>query len=236
MDGFNEKIVPTETFFLFVDSNYRDKGVHISPSQYIIDFDTVFKNVISVELAHALYGKTGSGSNNDTYINMHIEELNPNITSHINASKGAFTQLPLYDPRDNMYEYNKTRFQSIRRFDKPLMKLSKVSITFLDKEGKLYPITEHTLRFEVTCFRLNENIEEWDNFKLVSNSVKATEPVYKRDPYGVLGVKQGQYNLDMLVEAFKVKARVLRKNGYNKSAYDELKNAFAVLAGGLKGK
>lgn len=227
-----QQIVPTETFYIFIDSRYRDNSVHISPSQYIIDFDTVFKNVISVELAHAIYGK-GQGGEGDTYINMHVEELNPNVTSHINASKGAFTQLPLYDPKDNLYEYNKTRFPSVRRFDKPLMKLSKISITFLDKDGKLYPITEHTLRFEVTCFRLNEKLEEWDNFKLVSNSVSATEPITKRDAYGLLGVRQGQYNLDMLVEAFKVKARLLRRNGYNKNAYDELKNAFAQLAGAL---
>jgi hypothetical protein len=232
MDGFNEKIVPTETFFVFVDSRYRDTSVHISPSQYIVDFDNVFKNVISVDLVHAMYGKTNT--NEEKYVNVHIEELNPNITSHINHSKGAFTQIPFYDPKDDVYEYSKTVYQSIRRFEKPLMKLSKLSITFLDKDGRLFPITDHILRFEVTCFKLNENTEEWDNFRLVSNSVRATEPVIKKDPYVLLGLQQGQFNLEMLVVAFRNKSKTLRTNGYNKGAYDELKNAFSQLAATLK--
>lgn len=233
MDDFDEKIVPVETFYVFIDSSQRDTSTHITPSQYIIDFDTVFKNVISVELVHALYSK--NEANNDIYVNLHVEELNPNITSHMNASKGAFTQLPFHKNTDGMYEYNsKTKYSSIRRFDKPLMKLSKLSITFLDKQQRLFPITEHILRFEVVCFKMNVTTEEWSNFKLVSNSVRATQPLMKKDPYGLLGLRQGQFSLEMLVQAFKKKARVLRSNGYSKNDYDELKAAFAHLATSLK--
>lgn len=229
----DDKLVPIETHYVFIDSSHRDVSTHISPAQYIIDFDTVFKNVISVELVHAIYNKPNE--NDDLYVNLHIEELSPNITSHMNASKGAFTQLPFVNKKDDMYEYNtRTSYQSVRKFDKPLMKLSKLSITFLDSQRRLFPITNHILRFEVVCFKMNSNTEEWSNFNLVSNSVRATMPLVKKDPYGLLGLRQGQFNMDTLIQAFKKKARVLRSNGYNKDDYDELKSAFRHLATSLK--
>lgn len=226
--GFREKVIPVETFYIFIDSRYRDKTTHISPSQYVIDFENVFKNVISVELVHAIYGKTGLVD--EKYVNLHIEELNPNVISHINSSKGAFSQLPFYKAENDLYQYDKQSYQSIRKFDKPLMKLSKLSFTFLDKDDKLFPMTEHMLRFEVTCFKLNENIEEWDNFRIITNSVRSTEPTIKKDPYVMLGLQPNSFDLNLLVLAFREKAKVLRKDGYTKNAYDELKAAFSQLA------
>jgi hypothetical protein len=147
---------------------------------------------------------------------------------------GAFTQLPFYNSVDNLYEYNKQSYASLRKFEKPLMKLSKLSITFADKDKKIFPMTEHILRFEVTCFRMNDNLEEWDNFRIVSNSVRSTEPIIKKDPYLLLGISQGNYNLNILANAFKQKARLLRKNGMTKRDYDELKDAFSFLAKNLQ--
>lgn len=228
MEGFREKVIPVETFYVFIDSRYRDNSTHISPSQYIIEFENIFKNVISVELVHAVYGK--NTANEEKYTNMHIEELTPNVISHINASKGAFTQLPFYQSHNDLYLYEKQNYASIRKFEKPLMKLSKLSITYSDKDGRMFPITEHTLRFEITCFKLNENIEEWDNFRIITNSVRSTEPTIKKDPYVLLGVHPSSFDLNTLVIAFKNKAKTLRKDGYTKNAYDELKQAFAQLA------
>jgi hypothetical protein len=230
--SYQEKTVPVETFYIFVDSRYRDTGSYISPSQYVVNFENVFKNVITVELVHALYGR--SGLDNEKYVNLHIEELSPNVVSNHNASTGAFTQLPFFNSVDSLYEYDKHSYPSVRKFEKPLMKLSKLSITFLDKDKRIFPVTEHILRFEVTCFRMNDNIEEWDNFRIISNSVRSTEPVIKKDPYTLLGISQGQYDLNILANAFKVKARELRKDGMTKTAYDELKDAFTVLAKNFK--
>jgi len=229
MDTYQEKVIPVETFYVFIDSRYRDTSAYISPSQYVIDFDNVFKNVISVELVHAIYGR--SGQDNEKYVNLHIEELSPNVISNQNASKGAFTQLTFFTAVDSLYEFNKSSsYSSIRKFEKPLMKLSKFSITFMDKDKRIFPIADHILRFEVTCFRMNDNVEEWDNFRIISNSVRSTEPVIKKDPYILLGLKQGMYDLNTLATAFKEKARLLRRDGMTKGTYDELKEAFANLA------
>lgn len=225
---YQEKVIPVETFYIFIDSRYRDTSTYISPSQYSINFENVFKNVITVELVHAIYGR--SGQDTEKYVNLYIEELSPNIVANYNAGMGAFTQLPFYNAINNLYEYNKQSYSSIRKFEKPLMKLSKLSITFADKDKKIFPITDHILRFEVTCFRMNDNVEEWDNFRIISNSVRSTEPVIKKDPYVLLGVSQGRYDLNTLANAFKQKARLLRKNGMTKRDYDELKEAFTFLA------
>jgi hypothetical protein len=226
--SYQEKVIPVETFYIFVDSRYRDTSTYISPSQYVINFENVFKNVITVELVHAMYGR--SGQDTEKYVNLYIEELSPNIVSNYNAGMGAFTQLPFFNAVNNLYEYNKQSYSSLRKFEKPLMKLSKLSITFADKDKKIFPITDHILRFEVTCFRMNDNVEEWDNFRIISNSVRSTEPLIKKDPYNLLGVSQGSYDLNILANAFKQKARNLRKTGMTKRDYDELKEAFSFLA------
>lgn len=230
--SYQEKVIPVETFYIFVDSRYRDTTTYISPSQYVISFENVFKNVISVELVHAIYGRNGQET--EKYVNLYVEELSPNIVSNHNASMGAFTQLPFYNEINSLYEYHKQSYSSLRKFEKPLMKLSKLSITFGDKDKKIFPITEHILRFEVTCFRMNDNVEEWDNFRIISNSVRTTEPIIKKDPYILLGVSQGNYDINVLANAFKQKARFLRKNGMTKSNYDELKEAFTFLAKNLR--
>lgn len=229
MSKHQEKIIPTEIHYIFVDSRYRDLSAFISPSQYVIDFDTVFKNVLSVELVYAMYGK--SGQNTEKYVNLCVEELTPNIISNQGASSAAFTQLPFYSHNDdNLYQYDKQNYSSLRKFETPLMKLSKLSITFLDKDKKIFPMTDHILRFEVTCFKMTNNTEEWDNFRIVSDSVLSTKPVMIKDPYRLLGVSQGAYDLPLLTNAFKEKAKLLRRNGMSKSAYNELKEAFTFLA------
>jgi hypothetical protein len=217
-----------ETFYIFVDSRYRDTTTYISPSQYVITFDNVFENVNTVELVHAIYGRNGQDT--EKYVSLYVEELSPNIVSNNNASMGAFTQLPFHSETNGLYKYDKQSYSSIRKFEKPLMTLSKLSITFADKDKKIFPITDHILRFEVTCSRMNDDVEEWDNFRIISNIVHTTEPIVKKNPYILLGVSQGNYDINVLANAFRQKARLLRKNGMTKSNYDELKEAFTYLA------
>lgn len=223
--------IPVETFFLFVDSKSRDSTVHVSPSQYVVDFDNVFKNIISVELVHAIYGRL---SGNDMYVNVHIEELNPNVTSSTNASKGSFTQLTFFNPVSDRYQYTQNMFRSIRRFDKPLMKLSKLSITFTKDDGTFFPITEHLMRFEIMCFKQNERVEDWGDFKIMNQHLKVYQTKHAIDPYEILGVNNGVTDINTLISAFKKKSLQLRKDGYSQSAYDDLKDAFATIAKTLK--
>jgi hypothetical protein len=223
--------IPVETFFLFVDSRNRDSTIHVSQAQYVVDFDNVFKNIISVELVHAIYGRL---SGNDMYVNLHIEELNPNIVSTTNSCKGAFTQLTFFSPTNDKYEYSQNTYRSIRRFDKPLMKLSKLSITFTKDDGTFFPIAEHLLRFEIVCFKQNERVEDWGDFKIMTQSLKVYQPKVIKDPYTVLGVNNGLNDMNILITAFKKKSVQLRNDGYNQSVYDELKDAFATIAKTLK--
>jgi hypothetical protein len=232
-NNINQKMmdIPIETFFLFVDSRSRDSTVHVSPAQYVVDFDNVFKNIISVELVNAIYGRS---SGNDMYVNLHIEELNPNIISSTNACKGAFTQLTFFEPINDKFQYSQNIYRSIRRFDKPLMKLSKLSITFTKDDGTFFPIAEHLLRFEIVCFKQNERVEDWGDFKIMTQSLKVYQPKVIKDPYTVLGVNNGLNDMNILITAFKKKSVQLRNDGYNQSVYDELKDAFATIAKTLK--
>ena len=219
--------IATETYALFIDSRSRDSSVYVSPCQYVVDFDNVFKNVISVELVYAIYGRL---SGNDSYVNVHVEELNPNVVSSTNASKGSFTQLFFHESFNDKWEYSNHKFKSIRRFDKPLMKLSKLSITFTKDDGTFFPIAEHLMRFELVCFKQNERIEDWENFKVMNKVVKVYQPKITKDPYTVLGVNANINDITTLISAFKQKSAKLRKDGYNQSAYDDLKDAFTFIA------
>lgn len=203
----------TEICYVFVDSRARDTTSHISPSQYVIKFANVLTNVVSVELVHALYGK--SGQNAEMYVNLNIEELSPYIISNQNASAEAFTQLPFWITNtDNMCQYDKHIYPSILTFNNPIKELSKLSITFLDKHKKIFPVTEHILRFEIKC-------------------LKASDVETKKDPYTLLGLSQGTYTLATLANAFKEKATIMRKDGMSQDAYNELKDAFTFLAKSL---
>ena len=211
----------TKTYYVFVDSRAIYTTSHISPSQYVINFTNVFTNVVSIELVYALYGK--SGQNTETYVNLNIEEFAPYIVSNHSASAEAFTQLPFWITNtENLCQYDKQMYPSILTFDNPMKELSKLSITYLDKNKKIYPVTEHILRFEIKCLPAS----------MTEKSTMANPPI-KKDPYTLLGLSQGTYNLVSLANAFKEKATVMRKDGMSKDAYNELKDAFTYLAKNL---
>jgi hypothetical protein len=48
----------TESYLFFVDSNQRDKHIHPNPNEYMITFDSPFKNVYSVEVLDASIPRT----------------------------------------------------------------------------------------------------------------------------------------------------------------------------------
>jgi hypothetical protein len=209
--------VPTETFNIGIDSEFRDKQKYPNPHTYTVAFDNVFKNVVSVELVLAMYGKFTI----DQYINLCIEELSPNLESNSNYVRGSFTQLPLLD---NLNRYDRGMYESVKVFEKPIAKLHKFTIRFITPSGQDYPIREHFLRFQVTCMR-SQAINEWKNLEVISKSI----PVFSSgmfNPKEVLGLPE-VYSDEMLTKAFKEKARLYK--GYDAVRYDECKRALKML-------
>jgi hypothetical protein len=217
----------SNVFTVFIDSRCRDMTQYITPSKYTIHFLTEFSNVVSVELVHAIYGK---GNNTDKYTNLHIDEIESSVISHVKACHGAFTQLPFCNSHNvnELFEYTQSQFSCIHVLQQPLLNLSKLSFAFTDRDGSVFPIADHILRFNITCLKQIDTSNE-------NNTVNNLQEHHIRiDPYTLLGVSHINLNLDTLVDCFKMKAKELRRDGYTKDAYEQLKSAFSFLAQTLK--
>lgn len=231
---FEEKFFPIETFNVGIDSAYRDKTKYPSPSEYIIPFDNIFKNVVSVQLVFAVYEKNGV----ESYVNLYIEELSPNLVANTSAISGSFCQLPLINTQ-NIYE--SSMYTCIKNFDKPLAKLGRLTIRFLKASGEVYPMREHFLKLEVRCLRFGGKTKEWTNNEMFTQSVSVYEPtaVAKKKQAvststSILLKVPDVYDIDILKTAFKSAAETLRMQGLPqgtyKKRYEELKEEFRRLA------
>lgn len=141
---YNQEKIPVKVFTFAIDSRGRDQNKYLNPNNYVVDIEHPFRNVIKVELVHALYETYGV----EKYVNLCIDELQGNVLSNTDSVAGAFTQLPLLN---HVNEYTHTHFRSIRIFEQPLQKLSRFTIRFADLDKELYDIKEHYLRFEIHC-------------------------------------------------------------------------------------
>jgi hypothetical protein len=205
-----------ETSIIFIDSKKRNTTEHISPSKYVYELPHEFNNIVSVELVYALYGKAGQDTNH-MYVDMYIDELQPQVE----GNKTPFTQLPFFKSNDDLYEYNTNQYKSTCKFQRsPLSNLAHLTITFLDRSGRILPMTDHILRFEITT----APIESVDTLSSVKQTLED-----KKDPYTLLGIVPGKYDITTLSTAFKNKASLLRREQFSTITYDELKNAFATL-------
>lgn len=233
---FKEQHLPTQVFNVGVDSIFRDRTKFPSASEYVVMFDSVFQNVVHVELVFAIYEKTGT----ENYVNLHIEELSPNLIANSNFISGSFCQLPLVT---NVNTYNTSLYKCIKTFEKPLAKLAKLHIKFIDSTGKIYPMRDHFLKFEVSCLRFNGKANEWSNNELFSQTVSVLQPAVPKtnNDNDKLDIKinvPDQYDLEILKIAFKSACNTLRsyklsRNIYNMK-YDELKTQFKILAQNIK--
>lgn len=133
-----------ESVVLHVDSRQRDTTKYPSPNAYVLDLPEPLRNVSSVELVYAVYHKFG----NETYFTLSVEELEPNVVSCSNSVTRSFTQLPLLNMDLNVYTH--MAYRSVKRFAQPRGKISRLTIRLLNQDGRLAPIKEHVLRFEVT--------------------------------------------------------------------------------------
>lgn len=137
---------------IFIDSRKRDVALYPSASQYVAEIDEVAKNVESVELVLAIYPRTGT----DFVVNLDVRELNSRMLTNCKAISTCFTQLPMTQA---VNEYTGSDYRSLREFRVPLEKMSKLSITWSDVEGTLYPMGDHVLRFEVVTSERNSVID-----------------------------------------------------------------------------
>ena len=134
----------SETIYLAIDSRYRDLSKFPDANNFIVEFDTPFKNIISIELVYALYDKLGT----ERYINLCIPEIRNFVISNNNILNGAFTQLPL---NLNTNEYTSDKFRSIKVFNQPLSKLTRLSMILISDDGNPYPMNDYFARFEIVC-------------------------------------------------------------------------------------
>jgi hypothetical protein len=193
-------------------------------------FDDVFHNVVSVQLVFAVYEKTGT----ETYVNLRIDELSPNLIANSSYITGSFCQLPMIQPI-NMYDTS--MFKIIKLFDRPLAKLGKLTIQFVNSDGKEYPMIDHFLKFELVCLRFNSEGAEWNNNEMFSSSVTALQPSRMGGDTAIRIIVPERYDLDMLKYAFKAACNKLKASnlapGTQKAKYAELKNEFKMLAAKL---
>jgi hypothetical protein len=225
---FKEKRLPAEIKNIGVDSRYRDTIKYPSVSQYVYDFDNVFQNVVSVNLVFATYEKTGT----DLYVNLHIDELSPNLIANANHISGSFCQLPM---THQLNVYNTSMYKCIKTFEKPLAKLSKLTISFLGSDGKLYMMRDHFLRFEIMCLKFSG--KEWTHNELFSQVVSVLQlatPKVRSSNVAVSIKVPENYTMEMLKSAFKSATTTLRSynlsSSDHKSKYNELTTEFKLLA------
>lgn len=229
-------VIPTDVFYIAIDSRYRDIKKHPSAANYVIHLDTVFKNVISVELVHAIYDRP-TGAAALKYVNLFIDELAANVTTNSDYMKGSFTQLPITEnSMGRSLIYTGQLYKSIKNFSKPIAKLARMTIRFVGFDGSVFTIGEHYLRFEVTCMK-GAGVPEWRNMDVVSNSANIFQNTTavaspsladpnEWNPRKVLGLT-AQYTEDELKRAFVRKAKIYKN--VDKMKYDESKRAFKEL-------
>lgn len=215
--------IPSETYYLAIDSRFRNKTAYPNPWNYVVNLDDVFKNVISVELVYAVFEKVGT----EQYVNLCIDELTPNVFSNSNYIKGSFTQLPIVP---NIYRafqiYDNTKFKSIKVFQKPLSKFHKMTVRFLNPDGNVYQIKDHFMRFEITCMK-SQGVNEWKNFEIIGNhNISMFQAVQEWNPRYILDLPE-TFTEENLKKAFAKKAKVYKD--VNRPKYDECKRAFKDL-------
>jgi hypothetical protein len=139
--------------FVCVDSHDRDKTLYPIPQSYVFRFPETITNVMEVELVYAQYEKFGP----DGYCMLVIEECAPNIVV-MNSSRraNAFTVMPTMESTN---EYKSDAYRSFKRFNPPLAKLDRLSISFLMASGRpARSFKEHMLRFEVRTASFRQDL------------------------------------------------------------------------------
>jgi hypothetical protein len=197
---------------LVIDSRDRDTIIHPLASQYSYPLQDVLRNVRMIELTYALYAKHGI----EMYTNLEIEEFPQKNNSANPHLLSAFAQLPLMEYINEVHRNDRTWCVC----DPPIAKLAKLSIRFTDYQGKVYPMTDHLLRFRIECYT------SVDPSSAVGNLI--TEPptmVTREEALRILSLNGAYTNRDLNVSYKRERDRKVVDIGVLKAAYRVLKQA-----------
>lgn len=203
-------------YLLTIDSRDRDKSVYPLPNSYVYFLYDVIKNVEKVDLVYALYEKVGT----EFYVNLHIDEFQNNVVSNNNTIRGAFMQLPLLN---YMNEFAADKFTSSQLFQKPISKLSRLTIKFMAYDGSLYPMKEHLLIFKISYFAYIGNIH-----------FHANGSMNIEDEHLILLDLHPNYTKDELNESYAMKKSSLQTQQASANELAALKRAYKALYYRLK--
>jgi len=236
---FINETIPSETFNIVIDSRFRDVAKYQNPSNYVLDLNYVFKNVVSITLTYAIYEKDQNTVLSIPYVNMYIDEVTSNTISSSQYITRSFTQLPL-TTTTNIFD--SSMFKATRVFEKPLSKLAKLTFVFMDSFGNVYPMRDHLLRFEITCMSTSAP-KEWSNQEIISQ-----EPLQIFRPQSthsnsllqssigdvnILNFPKGApYDIKLLKTAFKSAKEVIQTT--NDPGSEEYKKKYTQLKEGFK--
>ena len=230
-----ESSVPTDVHTYVVDGRGRDPT---SPAnQYLVTFDDVYKSVTCVELVLATYLTPSDGA---SYINICIKELDPQLAANVNAARGTFCQLPTTAAPGAANVYFSGQYRCMRTFNKPLAKLSRITIAFTKPDGTPATISEnHMLRFEITCLQLTGGVMDWRSMDVISQK---TTTQFKYSPeaevellanLGMPSAASGMSSdtrMDDFVKAFKTKYKAAKRRGASQNELEALKAQFKEIA------
>jgi hypothetical protein len=241
---FINETLPSETFNVVIDSRFRDSNKYPNSSNYQIDLNYVFKNVVSITLTYAMYDRDQNTVLSIPYVNMYIDEVNANTIASSQYIARSFTQLPLTSTTNT---FDSSMFKASRVFEKPMSKLAKLTVLFMDSHGNMYPMRDHMLRFEVKCMSTSAP-KEWTNQEIISQDsvtiYKPQDPNSNTNTYAnqtlahtdnvnsVLKLPEGvPYDMKLLKTAFKSAKEVIQTttdpgSEEYKKKYTQLKEGF----------
>lgn len=210
--------------FLTIDSRDRNKETYPNPGSYVYFLYDIIKNVEKVELVYALYEKVGT----DFYVNLHIDEFPNNVLSNNNTIRGAFIQLPLIT---YVNEFAADKFSSLQTFQKPISKLSRLTIKFLSYDGSVYPMKEHLLVFQLSYFTYTGNLDFQANGSIHRSQMNIHTNMDNDtdNEHMILLELPSNYNKEQLNASYAMKKSLLQSRDASEKDLAKLKRSYKIL-------
>lgn len=149
-------------YYFVVSSASRDITNYPSESNYVVSFDTPYKNVHSIELIQAIIPDKNSVTS-EPYILLNIDEISDTMKSNNQPLLNAFAIIQLTTPvvNNKFINTDKRIHENIPKIFHTPISLSKMSIKLTDSNGVVFDFggtsstdKEHqnTLVFKITCY------------------------------------------------------------------------------------
>ena len=138
--------------FFHCDSRNRNTTLYPNPNQYTIPLPYTYKQVYGVRVAAGVLEKSVVASP-ENYIFLRIKNLPGNYIANNTGGHGAFCLL-IIDRFDNFNQFRNPVMEingdMSAYYESPLDRLSHLEISFVTRDGNLYPsFTDHFLLFQI---------------------------------------------------------------------------------------